>query len=201
MWRWILCCLLINSYGQIKQVHSLEAVIPLVQEVIIHQEIPLVVFDLDETLLESSLRAFKKPFKFWRNLFTPTQDNAPTIVRWLQEHQVPTIGLTARSALLNGWTGYQLKKTGFDFMNNKAISTLLSPGYLPKTGAYYKHGVLYTKGGKSKVLAEFIRRSGVNFPRILVVDDVYENCLYIERGIQREYPKTEIICLYYQRLS
>lgn len=157
----------------------------------------LVVFDLDETLLESPFKALKKPYHFFKSLFGPTENDAPEIVRSLQNRGIHVMALTARSKFFATFTQYQLQKAGFDFSKNSPSAAQ----ELDLDGIYYKEGVVFAgRGGdKGKILVQILQYFNRSYEQILFVDNLYENCFDVEKAMSETFPLVKVLCLFYVR--
>lgn len=157
----------------------------------------LVVFDLDETLLESPFKALKKPYSFFKSLFGPTENDAPEIVQSLQDRGIHVIALTARSKFFATFTHYQLRKAGFDFSKNSPIQA----PELDLEGTYYKDGVIFAgRGGdKGKILVQMLQYFNKSYEQLLFVDNLYENCFDVEKAMSEAFPFVKFLCLFYVR--
>lgn len=103
----------------------------------------------------------------------PTQPDAAEIVNRIANDKLM---LTSRSPAYRGGTERELEKADFDFMaplGSEKFLILEGSSSVPMT---YINGILMTRGAdKGKVLQELLKRTGLTYRNIVLVDDTEKN--------------------------
>lgn len=168
----------------------------------------LVVFDLDNTLLAMEQGLGSDQWYEWQkeisrenpcdaravadrlaiqgalyfaSAMRPTQEDAPSVLRKIQQAGIPVIALTSRGVDFRLQTFRELRRNGYDFR-------LTAPGpaggwdedFIPDNGtrpARYEDGVFLTAGQhKGAMLQALIARTAIPMPgAILILDDKQAN--------------------------
>lgn len=118
---------------------------------------------------------------YFASAMRPTQDDAATIVRDIQDTGIAVIALTSRGTGYRLQTFRELRRNGLDFRRNALEPAAGWPeDFIPGHGsrpARYEDGVFLTAGQhKGDMLGELLERTGTPVPQVVVaVDDKREN--------------------------
>jgi hypothetical protein len=180
-----------------------------IQDVVQHvEEGTLVVFDIDNTLLEcsqslgsdqwfcSQLQALKEQgwkhqqaldhvLAIWtdiqhRTALRPVEAHTAKVVNSLQQAGYPLIALTTRSSNVAEATKKNLYASGIDL---RQTAPLKETATLIHDGeeTLYQEGILFTNNGhKGKALWAFLQRAQINPRKIVFINDKHSHLLPVE---------------------
>jgi len=118
---------------------------------------------------------------YFASAMRPTQENAPELVRDIQEAGIPVIALTSRGVEFRLQTFRELRRNGLDFRRSAIGPDGGWQGdFIPDKGvrpARYEDGVFLTSGQhKGVMLHELLLRTGAPLPDVIVmIDDKQDN--------------------------
>lgn len=174
----------------------------------------LVVFDLDNTIMESSQTlgsdqwfdhrvgqlkkigfstedALKSAAKDWQSINAVgyvqlVERETPSIIAEIQDLGIPTLGLTARQASFADHSLRQLRQLEVP-LHRRTVSkdTITLPGH---DVALFKRGLLSVGGNnKGTMLLSFLKRIGYTPRRIVFVDDKQKNVENVDEALTGNY--------------
>lgn len=120
---------------------------------------------------------------YFASAMRPTQANAASLVREVQQAGIPTLALTSRGPDFRLQTFRELRRNGISFVFSAPGPRGGYPeNFLPQSGTRavrYEDGVFLTAGQhKGRMLADLLELTGSDLPAVIVVADDKQDNLY-----------------------